>query len=324
MSAIAIIPARLAATRLPRKPLRMLAGRPMLAWVYDAVRAVPELADVIIATDSNEILAAAQAHGWNARLTSPQHRSGTERVHEVACAVPGDVYLNVQGDEPLTRPEHITELLHLTSAAATPAARSPPCGTTSISAFTPIANRRSIALSRSLSRSWSAASVWSNCASWKTASPSTWPQRRLTPSGWIRKKICEERKSCFNSKASPEKLRWWCKLGHGNSWSAGVPPAFCWQCATCRRDAGAPRAAPPPNCTITRIARGPPSVATRTEGAKKKTRRSFAAPLRLVPTLTFYVLPFFFGRRPRGVPPAAQPHARSRHCRCPCPRASWP
>jgi len=113
LSAIAIIPARLAATRLPRKPLRMLAGRPMLAWVYDAVRAVPELADVIIATDSNEILAAAQAHGWNARLTSPQHRSGTERVHEVACAVPGDVYLNVQGDEPLTRPEHITELLHL-------------------------------------------------------------------------------------------------------------------------------------------------------------------------------------------------------------------
>lgn len=105
MRAIAVIPARLASTRLPRKLLREIAGRPMLAWVYDAVRATAGLDDVIVATDSAEILALCRLKGWNVRMTSPQHRSGTERVHEVAGAVLADVYLNVQGDEPLAHPE---------------------------------------------------------------------------------------------------------------------------------------------------------------------------------------------------------------------------
>ena len=52
-----------------------------------------------------------QKHGWTARMTSSQHRSGTERVHEISNTVEADVYLNVQGDEPLTRPEHIASLL---------------------------------------------------------------------------------------------------------------------------------------------------------------------------------------------------------------------
>jgi 3-deoxy-manno-octulosonate cytidylyltransferase (CMP-KDO synthetase) len=115
MRAIAVIPARLASTRLPRKVLRTIAGKPMLAWVYEAARAATELDDVIVATDSDEVLALCREHGWHARLTSSTHRSGTERVHEVSRAVPADIYLNIQGDEPLTRPEHVRSLLQLMS-----------------------------------------------------------------------------------------------------------------------------------------------------------------------------------------------------------------
>lgn len=111
MRAIAVIPARLASTRLPRKVLRPIAGRPMLAWVYEAARSSPLLADVIVATDSEEIFDLGFRSGWSVRMTSAEHRSGTERVHEVACSVAADVYVNVQGDEPLARPEHIAALL---------------------------------------------------------------------------------------------------------------------------------------------------------------------------------------------------------------------
>lgn len=113
MKAIAIIPARIASTRLPRKILREIDGRTMLDRVYSAARGASMLADVIVATDSQEILDVCRAHGWNARLTSDQHRSGTDRVHEVAQTVEADVYVNVQGDEPLARPEHLDVLLRL-------------------------------------------------------------------------------------------------------------------------------------------------------------------------------------------------------------------
>ena len=111
MRAVAIIPARIASTRLPRKILREIAGRPMLARVYEAARRSPLLQDVIIATDSDEIMQFAQSNGWKAQMTSPQHRSGTDRVHEVAQTIEADVYVNVQGDEPLARPEHLDALL---------------------------------------------------------------------------------------------------------------------------------------------------------------------------------------------------------------------
>ena len=111
MKAIAVIPARLESTRLPRKMLREIAGKPLIGVVYEAVRSSPLLAAVIVATDSNEILQVCEQHGWMAQMTSAEHRSGTERVHEVAGRVAADVYINVQGDEPLTRPEHIATLL---------------------------------------------------------------------------------------------------------------------------------------------------------------------------------------------------------------------
>ena len=113
MNAIAVIPARLASTRLPRKMLRTLAGQPLIARVYQGVRASSLLSDVIIATDSEEILRLCEQHGWTARMTSPNHRSGTERVHEISNTVSAEIYLNIQGDEPLTRPEHIASLLSL-------------------------------------------------------------------------------------------------------------------------------------------------------------------------------------------------------------------
>ena len=115
MNIVAVIPARLASTRLPRKILRDIAGRPMLAWVYEAARASSLLADVIVATDSDEIMSACRANGWNARMTSPDCRSGTERVYEVSQQLAADVYINVQGDEPLTRPEHVEQLARLMS-----------------------------------------------------------------------------------------------------------------------------------------------------------------------------------------------------------------
>ncbi|HEV2715182.1 MAG TPA: 3-deoxy-manno-octulosonate cytidylyltransferase [Terriglobales bacterium] len=113
MKAIAVIPARLASTRLPRKMLREIAGIPLIGHVYKAVRSSPLLEDVIVATDSDEILEVCRNNGWNARMTSPSHRSGTERVHEISNSVHADVYVNVQGDEPMTGPEHIASLLEL-------------------------------------------------------------------------------------------------------------------------------------------------------------------------------------------------------------------
>jgi 3-deoxy-manno-octulosonate cytidylyltransferase (CMP-KDO synthetase) len=111
MKAIAIIPARLASTRLPRKMLRLIAGKTLLEWVYEAVRQSPLLEDVIIATDSDEIMKLCRERGWHARMTSASHRNGTERVREIAQSVAADVYACVQGDEPLTRAEHLRVLL---------------------------------------------------------------------------------------------------------------------------------------------------------------------------------------------------------------------
>jgi 3-deoxy-manno-octulosonate cytidylyltransferase (CMP-KDO synthetase) len=113
MKAIAVIPARLASTRLPRKMLREISGKPLIGVVYEAVRSSPLLADVMIATDSDEILSACRKNGWKAQMTAGTHRSGTERVHEVSGHEVADVYINVQGDEPMVRAEQIASLLRV-------------------------------------------------------------------------------------------------------------------------------------------------------------------------------------------------------------------
>jgi 3-deoxy-manno-octulosonate cytidylyltransferase (CMP-KDO synthetase) len=113
MKAIAVIPARLASTRLPRKMLREIAGKPLIGVVYEAVRSSPLLADVIVATDSEEILSICQKNGWRVQMTATTHKSGTERVHEISCREPADVYINVQGDEPMVRAGQIASLLQV-------------------------------------------------------------------------------------------------------------------------------------------------------------------------------------------------------------------
>ena len=113
MKAIAVIPARFASTRLPRKMLREIAGKALIGVVYEAVRSSPLLSDIIVATDSDEIMTACRQHGWKAQMTASTHKSGTERVHEISCRERADVYINVQGDEPMVRAEQIASLLRV-------------------------------------------------------------------------------------------------------------------------------------------------------------------------------------------------------------------
>lgn len=108
---VGIIPARLASTRLPRKVLREIAGRPMLAWVVEAARRCPELDDVIVATDAEEVGALCEREGWPWRMTAAHLPSGTDRLCAVARELDAAIYVNIQGDEPLLAPEHVHALL---------------------------------------------------------------------------------------------------------------------------------------------------------------------------------------------------------------------
>jgi 3-deoxy-manno-octulosonate cytidylyltransferase (CMP-KDO synthetase) len=108
---VGVIPARLASTRLPRKVLRTLAGEPLLGWVYRAAKACSVLDNVIIAADSAEVQQLCDQHRWPCILTSPDLPSGTDRLFAVSRLIDADIYVNIQGDEPLLHPEHITAIL---------------------------------------------------------------------------------------------------------------------------------------------------------------------------------------------------------------------
>jgi 3-deoxy-manno-octulosonate cytidylyltransferase (CMP-KDO synthetase) len=101
---VVVIPARYGSTRLPGKPLVSLAGQPMIQRVYERAKSAKSVHVVIVATDDDRIVEAVRAFGGQARMTRPDHRTGTERVAEVAAHVEGDVFVNVQGDEPLLDP----------------------------------------------------------------------------------------------------------------------------------------------------------------------------------------------------------------------------
>ena len=101
-----VIPARFNSTRLPGKALREIAGRPMIHWVYLNARLSPLLTDLAVATDSPEIQASCEAAGIPVFLTR-EHPSGTDRVHEVLTRTDADIYVNIQGDEPTLRPDHL-------------------------------------------------------------------------------------------------------------------------------------------------------------------------------------------------------------------------
>ena len=111
MNALGVIPARLASSRLPRKVLREIAGQPMIWHVWDRARRAPALGEVLVATDSVEVLSVCGTLGIPAMMTSAEHQSGTDRVWEVSRHRPADVYVNVQGDEPLVTPGHLDLLV---------------------------------------------------------------------------------------------------------------------------------------------------------------------------------------------------------------------
>ena len=106
MKVIGVIPARYASVRFPGKPLAPLAGTPMVLHVLAAARAARRLDRVLVATDDARIADVVRRDGGEAVFTSPDAASGTDRLAETAAGVPGDVYVNVQGDEPLMPAEN--------------------------------------------------------------------------------------------------------------------------------------------------------------------------------------------------------------------------
>lgn len=123
MSTLAVIPARLGATRLPRKPLRLLAGEPLVVRVWRRVTDLDVADRCVVATDSHEVADVATSAGAEVAMTRPDHPSGTDRVAEVAARPEYAAYrtiVNVQGDEPFVPARAIRGAARLVSAGAFP------------------------------------------------------------------------------------------------------------------------------------------------------------------------------------------------------------
>ncbi|MBZ5495378.1 MAG: 3-deoxy-manno-octulosonate cytidylyltransferase [Acidobacteriia bacterium] len=110
LKVLGVIPARLDSKRLPGKVLRPIAGKAMVHWVYESARRSPLLSDLIVATDSEEVQHYCLDHDIPVTMTG-SHPSGSDRLHEVMERTDGDVYVNIQGDEPTLRPDHLQLLL---------------------------------------------------------------------------------------------------------------------------------------------------------------------------------------------------------------------
>ncbi len=109
----AVIPARLASTRMARKVLRPIAGRPMVEWVWRAARASGLMDPVIVATDADEVAEVCRTRSIPVVMTSPTCPSGSDRVREVARQIDAEIYVNIQGDEPTLTPDFFPPLLSL-------------------------------------------------------------------------------------------------------------------------------------------------------------------------------------------------------------------
>lgn len=111
MKYLGVIPARLGSTRLERKPLQSLLGKPLILWVCEAVAKSKKLEKVIVATDSTEVMAVVEGAGFLAQMTSENSASGTDRALEVAKKYSPQFIINIQGDEPLIQADEIDQLL---------------------------------------------------------------------------------------------------------------------------------------------------------------------------------------------------------------------
>lgn len=113
MTTTAIIPARWGSSRFPGKPLARIAGKPMIEHVWDRASAAKEIDAVIVATDDERIAMAVEDFGGRVEMTRSDHDSGSDRIAEVAARIDAEVIVNVQGDEPLVRPDDLARLARL-------------------------------------------------------------------------------------------------------------------------------------------------------------------------------------------------------------------
>jgi len=118
MTVLCVLPARLGSERIPRKPLQMIAGRPLVEWSWTAACAVPGIDEVVVATDSEEIAATVERFGGNVRLTRSDHKSGTDRVAEAAAASTAGIVVNFQADEPFLEPESVVRAVETVTGGA--------------------------------------------------------------------------------------------------------------------------------------------------------------------------------------------------------------
>ena len=111
MKILGIIPARYKSTRFEGKPLADICGKPMIWWVYNQAIKVKEFYAVYVATDDEKIKAACEENNINVIMTSDTHKTGTDRIGEVARKIPADLYVNIQGDEPMIEQETIVQAI---------------------------------------------------------------------------------------------------------------------------------------------------------------------------------------------------------------------
>ncbi len=111
MKIIGVIPARYQSSRFEGKPLADICGKPMIWWVYNQAKKVDDFSEVYIATDDDRIKNTCEQYKMNVIMTSSEHPTGTDRVGEVARKIPADLYVNIQGDEPLIEPETIKKAI---------------------------------------------------------------------------------------------------------------------------------------------------------------------------------------------------------------------
>ena len=112
MKIIGVIPARYASSRFPGKPLADIEGKPMIWWVYQQAKKVKEIDEVYVATDDKRIEEACKQHDMTVIMTSDKHKTGTDRVTEVAGKIKADLYMVIMGDEPLILGKDISIMIN--------------------------------------------------------------------------------------------------------------------------------------------------------------------------------------------------------------------
>ena len=111
MNIVCVIPARAESSRFFEKPLALILGKPMIRWVWEHCKEVEQFSEVYVATDSEKIKALAESFGAKVVMTAADHDTATERLYEVSTKVDADLYVMVNGDEPLLTKDYITQCI---------------------------------------------------------------------------------------------------------------------------------------------------------------------------------------------------------------------